>query len=115
MIKITARRYHLRTVISKGMILEWRIKFLTPTSMPPSLRKGGVQKCGLPLDTNRGGGGLGVGVFHTTMHYAPMARHSGVAARAVILCPFETRFCDAIGLGAFSSLPLVGFCKIVDG
>ena len=49
------------------------------------------------------------------MHCAPMARHPGVAARAAISFPYETRFYDVIGLSAFSSLPLVGFCWTVDG
>ena len=39
----------------------------------------------------------------------------GVAARAAISFPYETRFYDVIGLSAFSSLPLVGFCWTVDG
>ena len=29
--------------------------------------------------------------------------------------PYETRFYDVMGLSAFSSLPLVGFCWTVDG
>ena len=56
-----------------------------------------------------------LGVSRTTMHCPPMARHSGFAAWAAILCPYDTRFYDVIGLSAFSSLPLVGFCWIVDG
>ena len=44
------------------------------------------------------------------MHCSPMARHPGVAARAAISFPYETHFYDVIGLSAFSSLPLVGFC-----
>ena len=34
----------------------------------------------------------------------------GVAAKAVILCSYDTRFYDVIKLSTFSSLPLVGFC-----
>ena len=55
------------------------------------------------------------GVSRTTMHCPPLARHSGVAARAAISCPYDTRFYDVIGLSAFSSLRLVGFCWTVDG
>ena len=43
---------------------------------------------------------------------APMARHSGITARTAILCPHETRFYDAIGLGTFSSLPLIDFVEL---
>ena len=57
---------------------------------------------GVSLDLN-GGGGL----WH---HSPPMARHSGVATWAAILCPYETCFYDIIGLNIFSSHPLVGFC-----
>ena len=38
-----------------------------------------------------------------------------VAARAAILCPYDTHFYDVIGLSAFSSLSLIGFCWTVDG
>ena len=55
------------------------------------------------------------GTSRTTMHCSPMARHSGVAAWAAISFPYETHFYDVIGLSAFSSLPLVGFCWTVDG
>ena len=85
---------------------------LTPT--PPFsfldylLGKGGVKKWGFPL-------GFEPGTPHTTMHCLPMARHPGVTARAAISFPYETRFYDVIGLSAFSSLPLVGFCWTVDG
>ena len=88
--------------------------YLTLTPSPPFsfldylLGKGGVKKWGFPL-------GSEPGTSRTTMHCSPMARHSGVAARAAISFPYETRFYDVIGLSAFSSLPLVGFCWTVDG
>ena len=87
---------------------------LTLTPSPPFsfldylLGKGGVKKWGFPM-------GFEPGTPRTTMHCSPMARHSGVAARAAISFPYETRFYDVIGLSAFSSLPLVGFCWTVDG
>ena len=58
------------------------------------------------MDTNRGSLApqCTVHPWHTTY---------GVAARAVILCPYDTCFYDIIGLWAFSSLPLVGFCWTV--
>ena len=40
-------------------------------------------------------------VSRTTMHCPPLAPHLGVAARAAISCPYDTRFYDAIGLSAF--------------
>ena len=46
----------------------------------------------------------------TKMHCPPLACHSGVAARAAISCPYDTHLYDVMGLSAFSSLPLVGFC-----
>ena len=55
------------------------------------------------------------GVSRTTMLSPPMACHSGVAARAAISCPYDTPFYDVIGLSAFSSLPLVGFCLTEEG
>ena len=55
------------------------------------------------------------GVSRTTMHSPPLARHLGVAAWAVISCPYDTRFYDVMGLSAFSSLPLVGFCWTGEG
>ena len=87
---------------------------LTLTPSPPFsflaylLGKGGVKKWGFPL-------GFEPGTPRTTMHCSPTARHPGVAARAAISFPYETRFYDVIGLSAFSSLPLVGFCWTVDG
>ena len=42
----------------------------------------------------------------------PLARHLGVAARAAISCPYDTYVYDVIGLGTFSSLPLVGLCMV---
>ena len=87
---------------------------LTLTPSPPFsflaylLGKGGVKKWGFPL-------GFEPGTPRTTMHCSPMARHPGVAARGAISFPYETRFYDVIGLSAFSSLPLVGFCWTVDG
>ena len=89
-------------------------KALTLTPSPPFsflaylLGKGGVKKWAFPL-------GFEPGTPRTTMHCSPMARHPGVAARATIWFPYETRFYDVIGLSAFSSLPLVGFCWTVDG
>ena len=41
--------------------------------------------------------------------------HPWHATRVAISFPYETRFYDVIGLSAFSSLPLVGFCWTVDG
>ena len=82
---------------------------LNPNSLAPFsflaylLGKGGVKKWGFPL-------GFEPGTPCTTMHCSPMARHPGVAARAAISFPYETRF-----YGACSSLPLVGFCWTVDG
>ena len=55
------------------------------------------------------------GVSRTTMHCTPLARHSGVAARATILYPYDTRFYDVMGLSAFSSFPLIGFCWTEEG
>ena len=87
--------------------------YLTLTPSPPFsflaylLGKGGVKKRGFPL-------GFEPATPRTTMHCSPMARHPGVAARAAISFPYETRFYDVIGLSAFSSLPLVGFCWTVD-
>ena len=92
----------------------WECAGLTLTPSPPFsflaylLGKGGVKKWGFPL-------GFEPGTPRTTMHCSPMARHPGVAARAAISFPYETRFYDVIGLSAFSSLPLVGFCWTVDG
>ena len=57
--------------------------------------------------------GFEPGISYTTMHCAPQPCHSGVAARAAISCPYETRFYDVIGLIAFSLLSLVGFCWTV--
>ena len=45
------------------------------------------------------------------MPCTPIARHSGVAARAAISFPYEALFYDVIGLSAFSWLPLVAFCN----
>ena len=59
--------------------------------------------------------GFELGTSHTTMYCPPMARHSDVAAQAAISCPYETPFCDVIGLSAFSSLPLIGFCWTAKG
>ena len=62
--------------------------------------------------------GYELGVSHTTMHFPPLARHWGVAAWAAISCPYEaydTRFYDVMGLSAFSSLLLVGFCWTGEG
>ena len=73
---------------------------LTLTPSPPFsflaylLGKGGVKKWGFPL-------GFEPGAPRTTMHCSPMARHPGVAARAAISFPYETRFYDVIGLSAF--------------
>ena len=53
---------------------------------------------------------MDTGVSRTTMHCPPLARHSGVATRAAILCPYDTHFYDVMGLSAFFSLLLVGFC-----
>ena len=55
------------------------------------------------------------GAFRTTMHCPPLARHLGVAARAALSCPYDTRLYDVIELSPFSSLPLVGFCWTVGG
>ena len=77
---------------------------LTLTPSPPFsflaylLGKGGVKKWGFPL-------GFEPGTPRTTMHCSPMARHPGVAARAAISFPYETRFYDVIELSAFSSPP----------
>ena len=102
-------------VIYVLMLSEWvNHLLLTLTPSPPFsflaylLGKGGVKKWGFPL-------GFEPGTPRTTMHCSPMARHPGVAARAAISFPYETRFYDVIGLSAFSSLPLVGFCWTVDG
>ena len=50
-----------------------------------------------------------------TVHLAPTAHHPGVAARAAISFIYETPFFDVIGLSAFPSLSLVGFCRTMDG
>ena len=79
---------------------------LTLTPSPPFsflaylLGKGGVKKWGFPL-------GFEPGTPRTTMHFSPMARHSGVAARAAISFPYETRFYDVMGL--FLHFPLLDF------
>ena len=84
---------------------------ITLTPSPPFsflaylLGKGGSKKWGFPL-------GFKPGTPRTTIHCSPMARHPGVAAQAAISFPYETRFYDVIGLSAFSSLPLVGFCRV---
>ena len=39
----------------------------------------------------------------------------GVAAQAAISCPYDTHLYEVIGLSAFTSLPLVGFCWIGEG
>ena len=52
------------------------------------------------------------GVSRTTMNWPPLAPHSGVAAWAAILCPYDTHFYDVMGLCAFSSLPLVGLRRV---
>ena len=88
----------------------WDIRLALTPSPPFSflaylLGKGGVKKWGFPL-------GFEPGTPRTTMHCSPMARHPGVAARAAILFPYETRFYDVIGLSAFSSLPLVGLVRV---
>ena len=64
--------------------------------------KGRDPKMGVPP-------GCEPGLSRTTMPFPPLASHSGVAARAAISCPFDTRFYDVTGLSAFSSLPLIGF------
>ena len=89
---------------------------LTLTPTPPFsfldylLGKGGSKNGGSPWVSNRG-----PPAPQCTVQCSPMARHAGVAARAAISFPYETRFYDVIGLSAFSSLPLVGFCWTVDG
>ena len=83
---------------------------LTPT--PPSsfylLTKRRVQKMGVPP-------GFKPETCRTTVHCPSMERHSGVAAQAAILFPYETPFYDVIELSAFSSDPLVGFCWTIYG
>ena len=54
--------------------------------------------------------GYKTGISRTTIQCPFLARHSGVATWAVISWPCDTRFYDVMGLNAFSSLPLVGFC-----
>ena len=85
---------------------------LTPTrdfSFPGYLLgKGGVQKWGFPP-------GYELGVSRTTMHCPLLALHSGVADWAAILCPYDTSFYEVMGLSAFSSLLLVGFCWAKEG
>ena len=58
--------------------------------------------------------GVPPGNSSTTMRCPSMAQHPGVASRAAILFPYKTPFYDVMGLSAFSSLPLVGFCWTVD-
>ena len=41
------------------------------------------------------------GVPRATMHCPPLARHLCVTAWAAILSPYDTRFYDVMGLGAF--------------
>ena len=87
---------------------------INPNSLAPffvsrlSPRKGRCQKMGIPPGFRSGD------LPHHNALFT-MARHSGVAARAAISFPYETRFYDVIGLSAFSSLPHVGFCWTVDG
>ena len=44
------------------------------------------------------------------MHCPPLARHTGVAAQAAILCPHDTRFYDIMGLSTF--LDFVGLRRV---
>ena len=81
---------------------------LTPTRdfsfVDLSPRKERGPKMGFPPGYEPGG------LSHHNALSTP-ARHSGVvAARAAISCPYDTCFYDVMGLNAFSSLPLVGFC-----
>ena len=106
---------------NKALYLSWRRVWkryiddlLNPNSHAPffvsrlsRLRKGSKNGGSPP--------GFRTGGLPHQMHCAPMARHPGVAARATISFPYETRFYDVIGLSAFSSLLLVGFCWTVDG
>ena len=85
------------------------IVFLTRSPTPAFPEGEGSKNGGYSPDTNGGG------VFCTTMHYPPMAHHSGVAVGTSLSCAYDTHFYDVIGLPAFSSLPLVGFCWTADG
>ena len=71
--------------------------FFLSLTLPPSPFFVSPQKWGFSL-------GFELGASRTTMHCPPMACHSGVAAWAVILFPYETCFYDVIGLSTFSSL-----------
>ena len=70
--------------------------------------KGGSKNGGSPQDTNQR-------VSRTTMHCPSLACHSGIAAWAAILCPYDTCFYGVMGLSIFSSLPLIGFCWTEEG